>query len=139
MLIKEKSNKTSITRYYRIQEVDSNLTALKWINSIKNLQCLDVNYIYYTDLLNRSDEGSQNIQFDSDVNIDTMKQELQKRDIDLIILNGRFYNKPFVIGVDLRSSLIYLTIRKSNQVNIELIEQKLKILNKRKKKLLIWN
>lgn len=76
MLIKEKSNKTSITRYYRIQEVYSNLTALKWINFIKNLQCLDVNYIYYTDLLNRSDEGSQNIQFDSDVNIDTMKQEL---------------------------------------------------------------
>lgn len=128
MLIKEKSNKTNITRYYRIQEVDSNLTALKWINSIKNLQCLDVNYIYYSDLMNRSDEGSQNIQFDSDVNIDTMKQELQKRDIDLIILNCRFYNKPFVIGVDLRSSLIYLTIRKSNQVNIDLIEQKLKIL-----------
>lgn len=67
MLIKEKSNKTNITRYYRIQKVDSNLTALKW-------------------------------------------------------------NKPFIIGVDLRSNLIYLTIRKSNQVNIELIEQKLKIL-----------
>lgn len=47
-----------------------------------------------------------------------MKLEFKKRDVDLITLNCRFNDKPLVIGVDLRSNLVYLTIRKKTPANV---------------------
>ena len=57
----------------------------------------------------------------------TMKQELKTRDVDVITLNGTFNGKPSVIGVDLRSNLVYLTIRKRMPAAVELIEKMLKL------------
>lgn len=56
-----------------------------------------------------------------------MKQELKTRDVDVITLNGTFNGKPSVIGVDLRSNLVYLTIRKRMPAAVELIEKMLKL------------
>ena len=57
-----------------------------------------------------------------------MKQELEKRDVDLITLNCRFDDRPLVIGVDLRTNLVYLTIRKRTPANVELIEKILQLI-----------
>ena len=77
--------------------------------------------------MNRSDEGSSNVQLDAQVAVDTMKQELKMRDVDIITLNGTFNGKPLVIGVDLRNNLVYLTIRKRMPADVELIEKMLKL------------
>lgn len=121
-LVKERSNKTNITRYYTLKQVNSSMDIVDWISSLRNVNGLVVEYIYYSDLINRSDEGSGNIQLDAQVTAEVMKLELKKRDVDLITLNCRFNDKPLVIGFDLRSSLVYLTIRKKTPVNIEAIE-----------------
>lgn len=81
----------------------------------------------YIDLMNRSDEGSGNVQLDAQVTVDTMKQEIRKRGVDLITLNCRFNGKPLVIGVDLRTNLAYLTIRKRTPADVDLIENMLKL------------
>ncbi|MCI7451145.1 MAG: hypothetical protein MSD68_15925 [Blautia sp.] len=81
----------------------------------------------YIDLINRSDEGSGNVQLDAQVTVDTMKQEIKKRDVDLITLNCRFNGKSLVIGVDLRTNLAYLTIRKRTPADVDLIENMLKL------------
>ena len=124
--VKERNTRTNITRYYTLEKVNSSMTAVDWISSLRDVSGLVTEYIYYSDLINRSDEGSGNIQLDSQVTTEVMKLELKKRDVDLITLNCRFNDKPLVIGVDLRSNLVYLTIRKKTPINVELIE---KVLN----------
>ena len=120
------NNRTNITRYYTFKKVNSSMTAVDWVSSLRNVSGLVTEYIYYSDLINCSDEGSGNIQLDSQVTTEVMKLELKNRDVDLITLNCRFNDKPLVIGVDLRSNLVYLTIRKKTPINVELIE---KVLN----------
>lgn len=125
--VKKRSNTSNITRYYNIEPVFSSLSAIEWINSIRNIHGLQVEYIQYGDLMNRSDEGSNNVQLDAQVTIETMKQELKTKDVDIIALNGTFVGKPLVIGVDLRSNLVYLVIRKRIPADVELIEKVLKL------------
>ena len=124
--MKERNTRTNITRYYTFKKVNSSMTAVDWISSLRDVSGLITYYIYYSDLTNRSDEGSGNIQLDSQVTAEVMRLELKNRDVDLITLNCRFNDKPLVIGVDLRSNLVYLTIRKKTPINVELIE---KVLN----------
>ena len=124
--VKERNTRTNITRYYTFKKVNSSMTAVDWISSLRDVSGLITEYIYYSDLTNRSDEGSGNIQLDSQVTTEVMKLELKNRDVDLITLNCRFNDKPLVIGVDLRSNLVYLTIRKKTPINVDLIE---KVLN----------
>lgn len=126
-LVKERKNGTNITRYYKLEQVFSNLSAVEWISSVRSISGVDVEYVYYSDLMNRSDEGSSNVQLDAQVAVDTMKQELKMRDVDIITLNGTFNGKPLVIGVDLRNNLVYLTIRKRMPADVELIEKMLKL------------
>ena len=126
-LVKERKNGTNITRYYKLEQVFSNLSAVEWISSVRSISGVDVEYVYYSDLMNRSDEGSSNVQLDAQVAVDTMKQELKMRDVDIIKLNGTFNGKPLVIGVDLRNNLVYLTIRKRMPADVELIEKMLKL------------
>lgn len=125
--VKKRSNTSNITRYYNIEPVFSSLSAIEWISSIRNIHGLYVEYIYYGDLMNRSDEGSNNVQLDAQVTIEIMKQELKTKDVDIIALNGTFVGKPLVIGVDLRSNLVYLVIRKRIPADVELIEKVLKL------------
>lgn len=127
-LMKERNNRTNITRYYTLKQVNSSMAAVDWISSLRNVSGIVAEYIYYSDLMNRSDEGSGNIQLDSQVTAEIMKLELKKRDVDLITLNCRFNDKPLVIGVDLRSNLVYLTIRKKTPANVELIEKVLNLI-----------
>lgn len=126
--MKERNNRTNITRYYTLKQVNSSMAAVDWISSLRNVSGIVAEYIYYSDLMNRSDEGSGNIQLDSQVTAEIMKLELKKRDVDLITLNCRFNDKPLVIGVDLRSNLVYLTIRKKTPANVELIEKVLNLI-----------
>lgn len=100
---------------------------MEWISSVRSIRELHGEYIYYSDLMNHTDEGSGNIQLDSSVTLNVMKQELQNRDVDLIALNCRFENNPLVIGVDLRANLVFLTIRIKNPANVRLIEKILKL------------
>lgn len=125
--VKERKNGTNITRYYELEQVFSNLSAVEWISSVRNISGIDVEYVYYSDLMNCSDEGSSNVQLDAQVTVDTMKQALEMRDVDIITLNGTFTGKPLVIGVDLRNNLVYLTIRKRMPADVELIEKILKL------------
>ena len=125
--MKERNSRTNITRYYTFKKVNSSMTAVDWISSLRDVSGLITEYIYYSDLTNRSDEGSGNIQLDSQVTAEVMRLELKKRDVDLITLNCRFNDKPLVIGVDLRSNLVYLTIRKKTPINVELIEKVLSL------------
>ena len=80
------------------------------------MEGLVVNYIRYTDLLNRLDEGNSSVQLNADVSLSEMINNYNNRDVDLISINGKYDNTPVVIGVDLRNRNVFLTTRKKIQL-----------------------
>lgn len=124
-LNKEKSNNSNITRYYELNDIKNNLSAIRWISDSRKLSGFFVNYIYLCDLQNRFDEGSTNIQLDPDVSYETIIECYKNRDIDLIYINGSYNGKPVVIGTDLRKNLFYITLRKKSPADIDSLEREL--------------
>ena len=126
-LIKEKSNNSNVTRYYELQDIKNNLTAIKWISDSRKLPGLVVNYIHLSDLQNRGDEGSGNTQLEPDVNCETIVECFNNRDVDLIYINGNYNGNPVVIGADLRTNLLYITLRKKAPADIASMERKMSL------------
>lgn len=56
--MKERNNRTNITRYYTFKQVNSSMAVVDWISSLRNVSGIVAEYISYSDLMNRSDEGS---------------------------------------------------------------------------------
>lgn len=125
--IKEKSNVTNITRYYTSDIITCGIEAVKWICATKDIEGLIVDYIYYRDLQNRSDEGSGSVQLNADVSLSEMINNYNNRDVDLISINGEYDNAPVVIGVDLRNRNVFLTTRKKTPADIKSIEKILQL------------
>lgn len=124
-LNKEKSNNSNITRYYELKDIKNNLAAIKWISDSRKLPGFFVNYIYLSDLQNRSDEGSGNIQLEPEVSYETIVEGYKNRDVDLIYINGSYNGKPVVIGTDLRTNLLYITLRRKSPADIDSLEREL--------------
>lgn len=125
--IKEKSSYTNIIRYYTSDLITCGIEAVEWIYAAKNMEGLIVDYIYYSDLQNRSDEGSGNVQLNADVSLSEMINNYNNRDVDFISINGEYDNAPVVIGVDLRNRNIAVTTRKKIPADIKSIEKKLQL------------
>ena len=121
-LIREKSNHTNITRYYSINQAETVNAAVVWISDIRGVKGVSTEYIYFSDLNNRSDEGSESIQLDASISLSDMEKYINERSIDIIHLTGSFNGHPVVIGVDIHERLVYITIRKKDPADISTLE-----------------
>ena len=126
-LIEEKSNNSNISRYYHVDHVSNICEAVAWICSVIKSKTVVPTYISLSDLVNRSDEGSGNTQLDPTATYNDIMQEIDNKNIDIISVNGRFQEKPIVVGVDLRNSQCFLTARKSNKFDFKAVENKLNL------------
>ena len=125
--IKEKNNVTNITRYYTSDLITCGIEAVEWICTAKDMEGLIVDYIYYSDLQNRSDEGSGSVQLNADVSLSEMINNYNNRNVDIITIVGEYDNALVVIGVDLRNRNVFLTTRKKIPADIKSIEKKLQL------------
>ena len=125
--IKEISDSSNLTRYYYLKNVKTNVDAISWLSSIRKIDGFFTYYFSFKDLLNRSDEGSESIQINSQESLEKMKCELQNRRIDKISIVGNFFNKIMVIGVDLHTFEIHITINKNDPANIQQMERLLNL------------
>lgn len=127
-LIKEESNNTNLTRYYSISQAKTVDTAVMWISDIRRISSISTNYIYFSDLTNRFDEGSESVQLEANASLSDMKKCISENSIDDILLNGKYDGHPVVIGVDLYEKQAYITIRKKDPADINSLERALNIL-----------
>ena len=125
--IREINNVANITYCYKLDSIQSDIDAVCWLSETRNITGLFTKYISFDDLFNRSDEGSGDIQFDSQVSIEELKQGLQNRRVDLISIAGNYLDKPIIIGLNLSNYEIYLTIRKTVPADIKQIEKALNL------------
>ena len=91
------------------------------------MEGLIVDYIYYSDLQNRSDEGSGSVRLNADVSLSEMINNYNNRNVDIITIVGEYDNALVVIGVDLRNRNVFLTTRKKIPADIKSIEKKLQL------------
>lgn len=125
--IREENSVANITYCYKLDYIQSNIDAVCWLSEARNITGLFTKYISFDDFLNRSDEGSDDIQFDSQVSTEELKQNLQNRRVDLISITGKYLDKPIIIGLNLSNYEIYLTIRKIVPADIKQIEKLLNL------------
>ena len=126
-IIREKRNHSNITRYYQVQHVSNTEEATRWICLIVGLDEFETNYLYLSDLVNRWDEGSGDLQIDPPISEDAVLQEVVSRNADLISVNGKYKGKPIILGVDLKNYSVFVTLRKKEAADIESIERQLEL------------
>ena len=125
--IKEIDKGTNILRFYTSNQITNNIEAVKWLYAVKGMEGLTVNYICYTDMMNRQDEGNDSIKLSADVSLSEMIDNYNNRDVHFILINGEYKNAPVGIGVDLRDRTVRLGIRKKIPADIKSIEKKLQL------------
>ena len=125
--ISETNNSFNTVRYYRPENVKSDISALRWLNSVREKKEITVDYIVFRDLLHRSDEGSDSIWLDGSIGSFELEEVFLKHEADLISMNGEFNGKPIVIGYDFRVHNIFLTTRKNTPADIAALEDLLQL------------
>lgn len=73
---------------------------MAWLSNVRKIPSISTDYIYFADLTNRFDEGSESIQLEADVGLSDMQKYIREHSIDDILLNGKYDEHPVVIGVD---------------------------------------
>ena len=126
-IVKERRNASNLTRYYRVDELTDNDAMIRLLCDIRKTENLNISYILLSDLMNRSDEGSDNLRLSGNVDIEEFQNEVRQRNIDVISMNGTYKDKPVVIGAKLLRREIYITIRLSNKVDIDAFEKEIKL------------
>ena len=126
-LIREKISDYNITRYYSLKQINSLISAVNWLSEVRNSEGIMTKRIDYSDETNRSDEGSNSIQFSGTTSLDILKQELNNRSIDRISLTGKYNEKPIVIGIGLYDYMVGITIRQKDPADLESLEKILKL------------
>ena len=127
MLLKVKYNATNMSRYYKIDGFHAREDAVRWLNNVKNINGFVTNYYYFQDRANRIDEGSGSIQLDANVSLRDMEQYVRNKSIDLIFINGKYNEKPVVVGVDLTECIVYMTERGKTPADIDALEKRLQL------------
>ena len=126
-IVKERRNASNLTRYYRVDELTDNDAMISLLCDIRKTENLNISYILLSDLMNRSDEGSDNLRLSGNVDIEEFQNEVRQRNIDVISMNGTYKDKPVVIGAKLLRREIYITIRLSNKADIDAFEKEIKL------------
>lgn len=122
-LIRSIDNFSNLLKYYKVPDVTNEEDAVRWLNNVRYLSGIVVSYISLEDLLNRSDEGSESIEFNNEISFEDLKNAIHERSfISVISITGTYFNKPIVVGVDLRGYDEFITIRKKNAANIKALE-----------------
>lgn len=127
-LVREKRNISNLTRYYRDENpVDANVI-IQWISDVRKINDVSISYILLNDLVNRSDEGSDNLQLPGDANIEVIENAINHRNIDVISAYGTFKGMPVVIGANINRCEKFITVRRNNKADIDALEREINII-----------
>lgn len=126
-LVREKRNSSNLTRYYRDENLAGRGALIRRLCEARALDGVSISYILLSDLLNRSDEGSDSIRLSGDAGPEDIEDEVNKRNIDMISAYGTFRDKPVVIGINLIRTEVFITIRKSSPADIDALEKELSL------------
>ena len=124
-LIKEKSNFSNLTRYYKKDNLSTISESIRWLSGLRTIKDISISNFLLSDLLNRSDEGSDNAQLSGDATVAEIEKAVKEKSVDMISAYGTFEGKPIVAGININNYEAFITIRKNKKANIDLLEKEL--------------
>lgn len=99
-----------------------------WLFWVANSGILQIRRIQLDNLLDEGDENSDSLVLGKIISKERIKELTAQNGTDVISIVAKFNGLPVVVGVDLRSNLPFITVRKSQRANYDLLEQKLQLI-----------
>ena len=87
----------AIIRYYKLDNIKTEIDAVRWLSQVRNLEGFVASYIDFGDFLSY-DDGSERIEFRGDVNLSDLEENIKKRSIATISIVGYYKEELVVIG-----------------------------------------
>lgn len=126
-LISSKDDLTNTINCYQVSDVTNEESAVRWVNNVRYLPGILVLYISLADLLHYSDEGSESICFLNDISFEDLKNAVHERHIDAMSIAGTYFDKPIVVGVDLKRYYLFITSVNKNAADVKALEAALRL------------
>lgn len=99
-----------------------------WLFWVANSGILQIRRIQLDNLLDEGDENSDSLVLGKIISKERIKELTAQNGTDVISIVAKFNGLPVVVGVDLRSNLPFITVRKNEMANYDLLEQKLQLI-----------
>lgn len=123
--LNERESGSNLTIEYTLN--DDQQDVFSWLFWVANSGILQIKRIQLDNLLDRGDETSDSIVLGKIVSKDKLKELTDQNGTDVISIVATFNDLPVVVGMDLRSHLPFITVRKKQMANYNLLEQKLRL------------
>lgn len=133
LLKREKSNIDAIgsgdgftTVWYKPNSLPENIA--QWVDMARNAEGVNAGSISYIDFWGNSIVGNDSIEFSGQTDTNILRKELKDRNIDFIVINGEYENRPLKICFRMYRNEIGVTSYDNDPVNIGKLEKALHLL-----------
>ena len=93
-----------------------------WLIDVSRNNAIHIRYINCDNTLDRSDEENYSFTLGKIVSREKIIKQCRDNGIDVVSIVGKYEQKPVVIGVDLRTKVPFMTVRKNELADYEKLE-----------------
>lgn len=108
---------------YELPWTNNKSSVINWLEQVASDNRISVREIMLDNLADRSDENQQSVVLAKIVGKYNLYRECNERGIDIVSIVAKYKGAPIIIGSDFRTNKLFITVRKSKQVDYEEIEK----------------
>lgn len=108
---------------YELPWTNNKSSVINWLEQVASDNRISVREIMLDNLADRSDENQQSVVLAKIVGKYNLYHECNERGIDIVSIVAKYKGAPIIIGSDFRTNKLFITVRKSKQVDYEEVEK----------------
>ena len=108
---------------YELPWTNNKSSVINWLEQVASDNRISVREIMLDNLADRSDENQQSVVLAKIVGKYNLYRECNERGIDIVSIVAKYKGAPIIIGSDFRTNKLFITVRKSKQVDYEEVEK----------------
>ena len=108
---------------YELPWTNNKSSVINWLEQVASDNRISVREIMLDNLADRSDENQQSVVLAKIVGEYNLYRECNERGIDIVSIVAKYKGAPIIIGSDFRTNKLFITVRKSKQVDYEEVEK----------------
>ncbi len=108
---------------YELPWANNKSSVINWLVQVASDNRISVREIMLDNLADRSDENQQSVVLAKVVGKYNLYRECNERGIDIVSIVAKYKESPIIIGSDFRTNKLFITVRKSKQVDYEEVEK----------------
>ena len=108
---------------YELPWTNNKSSVINWLEQVASDNRISAREIMLDNLADRSDENQQSVVLAKIVGKYNLYRECNERGIDIVSIVAKYKGAPIIIGSDFRTNKLFITVRKSKQVDYEEVEK----------------